>query len=54
MRRIIPKLAGYTQVLATSHESIAFASFGGGRNTGRVKILVFTSSYGYEPTRMAR
>lgn len=54
MYQTLPELASYTQVLATSHESVALASFGGGRDTGWVEILIFTSSYGYESTRTGR
>jgi hypothetical protein len=41
----IPEFARDTKILATAHQSIGFAAFGGGRDAIGVKVLLFAAGY---------
>jgi len=46
-----PKLAGYTEVLAAAHKSVALASLSGGCNAGRIEILLLAACNGNQTVK---
>lgn len=43
----IPEFGRNAQILAAAHERVRLAAFGGGRDTVRVEVLLFSSSNAY-------